>query len=321
MRCADWIIDRLSQYGCREAFGVTGGAVVHLFDAAESNDLFNVSYFNHEQSASFAAEAYAKYTSELSLCLVTTGPGATNALTGLAAAWLDSVPMVFISGQARSNNIIAGRNLRQVGTQEVDIISMVSGSTKKCLQITSIQELLDNFDEIIQNSFTGRPGPVWLDICVDILWSEMPKVETKPIAKETNYSSSEANYFYNSKLKSLLTNAKRPMLLLGGGCRMPILKDLENILNSLKIPFVTTWLGYDLISTKNDLHIGNLGMSGQRGANILAANADLLICIGSSVSTSVTSTLTYNFAPNAIRININKDPNEFSHTRSSFTLI
>ena len=120
----------------------------------------------------------------------------------------------------------------------------------------------------------------------------MPKVETKPIAKETNYSSSEANYFYNSKLKSLLTNAKRPMLLLGGGCRMPILKDLENILNSLKIPFVTTWLGYDLISTKNDLHIGNLGMSGQRGANILAANADLLICIGSSVSTSVTSTLT-----------------------------
>ena len=318
MHCADWIIQRLTQYGCREVFGVTGGAVVHLFDAAESDSLLNVSYFNHEQSAAFAAEAYAKYSSELSLCLVTTGPGATNALTGLAAAWLDSVPMVFISGQARSNNIIAGRSLRQVGTQEVDIVSMVSSSTKNCIQITSVQQLLDCFDAVILSAYNGRPGPVWFDICVDILWSEIPHCEIKEIPDFQLSNPTDPLYFYNTVLARLLSISKRPMLILGGGCRTPLINDLKHKLNSTGLPFATTWLGYDLISTDNPLHIGNIGMSGQRGANIMAANADLLICIASSVSTSVTSTLTSNFAPNAIRININIDLDEFSHTKEFF---
>ena len=318
MRCADWIIHRLSQYGCSEVFGVTGGAVVHLFDAAESNPSFNVSYFNHEQSAAFAAEAYAKYSSNLSICLVTTGPGATNALTGLSAAWLDSVPMIFISGQARSNHIIAGRNLRQVGTQEVDIISMVRSTTKNSVQITSLEQLAHCFDEIVSSAFVGRPGPVWLDICVDVLWSEMPDVTIKNPHHDQFLPSSDALLFCNSTLKDLVSISRRPMLLLGGGCRTPLIHDLEKILNTIGIPFVTTWLGYDLISTSNPLHIGNIGMSGQRGANIITANADLLISVGSSVSTSVTSTLTNNFAPNAIRINVNIDVDEFSHTKEFF---
>ena len=318
MRCADWIIHQLSVHGCREAFGVTGGAVVHLFDAAESNPYFNVSYFNHEQSAAFAAEAYAKYTSELSLCLVTTGPGATNALTGLAAAWLDSVPMLFISGQARSNHIIGGRSLRQVGTQEVDIISMVRSTTKSSVQITSIQQLVDTFDDIISSAFKGRPGPVWLDICVDILWSDLPNVDCTKSLDAPIVNNSNALHFYNSTLKDLISISKRPMLLLGGGCRTPLISDLEDILISVGIPFATTWLGYDLITTENPLHIGNIGMSGHRGANILAADSDLLICIGSSISTSVTSTLTYNFAPDAIRVNVNIDSDEFAHTKEFF---
>lgn len=318
MRCADWIIHRLSQYGCREIFGVTGGAVVHLFDAAEKHSFLSVSYFNHEQSAAFAAEAYAKYTSELSVCLVTTGPGATNALTGLSAAWLDSVPMVFISGQTRSNNTIAGRNLRQVGTQEVDIISMVQSSTKRCIQIKSPQELLDVFDSVVQSAFNGRPGPVWLDICVDVLWSQCPQTHHSSIPSIATSAFPEAKEFYNSTLTSLVAFSQRPMLLLGGGCRTPVINDLEYLLNSIGIPFATTWLGYDLVSTSSPLHVGNIGMSGQRGANLLAANADLLICIGSSVSTSVTSTITKNFAPSAIRVNVNIDVDDFSHTKEIF---
>ncbi|WP_413744856.1 thiamine pyrophosphate-binding protein [Synechococcus sp. MIT S9451] len=319
MRCADWIISRLNSFGCTEVFGVTGGAVVHLFDAAEINPSVNVSYFNHEQSASFAAEAFSKFSSTLSACIVTTGPGATNALTGLAAAWLDSIPMIFISGQARSNNIISSRPLRQVGTQEVDIVSMVSSMTKSCEQITSIRQLVDSFDAHIHNAYTGRPGPIWLDICVDVLWSEMndehllapppPSLPSPPLIS--------ANFF-NNILPSLFKKSRRPLLLMGGGCRNPVIPNLSSIISSIGIPFVTTWLGYDLVDTKHPLHMGHIGMSGQRGANLLVGNTDLLICVGSSVSNSVTSTIISNFAPNAIRVNVNIDPKDFSHTFNFF---
>lgn len=318
MRAADWIIRSLNSLGLKNIFGVTGGAVVHLFDAASQLEEVNTTFFNHEQSASFAVEAYVKATSEISLCVVTTGPGATNAITGLCGAWLDSVPAIYISGQARSNNLISGRPLRQVGTQEIDIIPMVSPVTKYARQIKSISELKISLIEALKARLEGRPGPVWLDIPVDILWSDFPE---KLLTKE-DIKNEPLNFKFDhidEIIKESLKESKRPLLLIGGGCRTPIIKDLEIKLNSINIPFVTTWLGHDLIPfSSNNLHLGHVGISGQRGANLSLGNCDLLISIASSISNSVTTTRIERFGSNAKRININIDSNEFTHTLDLF---
>ena len=303
MRVADWIIGSLYNFGLEKVFGVTGGAVVHLFDAASKNKDIDITFFNHEQSASFAAEAYTKLTGEIALCLVTTGPGATNALTGLSAAWLDSIPVFFISGQARSNNIIAGRNLRQVGTQEVNIIPVVKSLTNYSNQITNINQIKPQLITALKSRLSGRPGPVWLDIPVDILWSEFkePLLTPKEIVIDRGSNIDELKQV----LSKYLPSASKPLLLLGGGCRTPILEDLTESLETINIPFVTSWLGFDLIELSNKNHLGHVGMAGHRGANLAIGNCDLLIVIGSSVSTSITTTKPENFAHKAIKININ----------------
>ena len=316
MRVADWIIGSLYNFGLEKVFGVTGGAVVHLFDAASKNKDIDITFFNHEQSASFAAEAYTKLTGEIALCLVTTGPGATNALTGLSAAWLDSIPVFFISGQARSNNIIAGRNLRQVGTQEVNIIPVVKSLTNYSNQITNIDQIKLQLITALKSRLSGRPGPVWLDIPVDILWSEFkePLLTPKEIVIDRRSNIDELKQV----LSKYLPLASKPLLLLGGGCRTPILEDLPESLETINIPFVTSWLGFDLIELSNKNHLGHVGMAGHRGANLAIGNCDLLIVIGSSVSTSITTTKPENFAHKAIKININIEKKDFDHTQNFF---
>lgn len=318
MRAADWIIRSLHSLGLKNIFGVTGGAVVHLFDAAAQLEEVTTTFFNHEQSASFAVEAYVKITSEISTCIVTTGPGATNAITGLCGAWLDSVPAIYISGQARSNNLIDGRPLRQVGTQEIDIVPMVKPVTKYAVQIKKAEDLRKHLVNALKARNEGRPGPVWLDIPVDILWSEynedlLSKEEILP--NKISFETKKRNLI----ISKCLENSKKPLLLLGGGCRTPEIQNLEDKINKIGIPFVTTWLGHDLVDfSENELHVGHVGISGQRGSNISLGNCDLLIAIGSSISNSVTTTRIERFASNAKKINCNIDEKEFTHTLDLF---
>ena len=316
MRVADWIIGSLYNCGLEKVFGVTGGAVVHLFDAASKNKKIDITFFNHEQSAAFAAEAYTKLTGDIALCLVTTGPGATNALTGLSAAWLDSIPVFFISGQARSNNIIAGRNLRQVGTQEIDIIPVVKSLTNYSNQVTNINQIKPKLISALKSRLSGRPGPVWLDIPVDILWSEFQ--EPLLTHGEIIINSSSNMDELKQVLRKYLSLSSKPLLLLGGGCRTPILEKLPELLEKIDIPFVTTWLGFDLIELSAKNHLGHVGMAGHRGANLAIGSCDLLIVIGSSISTSVTTTKPENFAHKAIKININIEKKDFEHTQNFF---
>ena len=277
----------------------------------------DITFFNHEQSASFAVESYTKLTGEISLCVVTTGPGATNAITGLSAAWLDSIPSLFISGQARSNNIISGRSLRQVGTQEIDIIPVVNSLTNFSSQVSNISQIREKLLLALSHRLYGRPGPVWLDIPVDILWSEYNEDLLTKDDITQNIKSKNKNDIHKILEDSLLKSSK-PLLLLGGGCRSPEIKNLSDILDKINLPFVTTWLGFDLIEFRNKNNLGHIGMAGHRGGNLAVGNCDLLIVIGSSVSTSVTTTKTENFASNALRININVEEKDFDHTRNFF---
>ena len=189
-------------------------------------------------------------------------------------------------GQARSNNLIDGRLLRQVGTQEIDIVPMVTPVTKYAVQIKNISDVKEHFVNALKARLDKRPGPVWLDIPVDILWSEY----NEPLLKEDdiklnlkNKSSEKIDFFIND----VLSKSKRPLLLLGGGCRTPRISNLEEKLINIGIPFVTTWLGHDLVPfSESNLHLGHIGISGQRGANLAIGICDGLIAIGSSISNS-----------------------------------
>ena len=324
VKISDFIVKYLVSKGCKSFFGVTGGAVVHLFDSIKKNKQAEVTFFNHEQSASFAVESYSRLTKKLGVGIFTTGPGSTNAITGLTAAWLDSIPCIFISGQARSNQIVNGRPIRQVGTQEVEIIPVVKPLTKYATTILNVGDVLYELEKAIYYAISGRPGPVWLDIPVDISWSYL--------AKDVLYQNSfqELKIKKNKSilkkhlvsLQSLLNKSKSPLIIAGNGVRLSGSENLfKKFIKDKKIPFVLTWSFYDAVPSNNDCNIGNIGISGQRGANIAVQNSDLIIAIGTHLNSSIVSTRPEQFAPFAKIVINNIDKNEIVSSSLDYELV
>lgn len=314
VKASDLVISKLVDAGVDTFFGVTGGAAVHLFDSVDKHDEANLLFFNHEQSASFAVEAYAKIKKGLGAGIFTTGPGATNAITGLAAAWLDSTPCIFVSGQSRVNSTISGRKIRQVGTQEIDIVSVVKPITKYAVMVRDINELSYHIDYAIFLSQHGRKGPCWIDIPVDITWSELDLNSQKyfcpPIEKQ-DHTETRNTHQAPVIIADYLNNAKRPLVLVGQGVRSAgIENELLDYLKKLKLHFVVTWAMCDFCETDEPLYLGQLGISGQRGANMAVQNADTLVCFGTHLNNSITGTNYELFAKAAKKIVISNDPDE-----------
>ncbi len=319
IKISDLIIDELYKNGIDTIFGVTGGAVVHLFDSASRHPEILPVFFNHEQSAAFAVEAYAKSRNTLGAGIFTTGPGATNALTGLVAAWLDSIPCIYISGQVRANQTIGARKLRQVGTQEVDIVSIVGSVTNYAVTVRDIKEIKYHIQKAIFLSRNERPGPVWLDIPVDIQWSSIDEAELIVFDPEKEFP----EYFcknLNTQKKDIneiaqeLLVAKRPLILAGYGVRLSgAEKLLLRFAEKYQIPIITSWNICDMLESNHPLNIGRPGMAGQRGANLAIQNCDFLLSLGSHLNTSITGTLYDAFARDAKIAVIDVDQNELKH--------
>ena len=172
MKLTDVFAKTIKSLGINHVFGLQGGAVVHFFDSLEKFKV-GVTYNHHEESAALAATAYAKVTKNIGCAIVTTGPGSTNAITGLMAAWQDSVPCIFISGQARSNHVSYGKKVRQVGTQEVNICDIVRPITKYTKFISNKNQFIKELKKSIIICKSGRPGPVWLDVALEIQWADI----------------------------------------------------------------------------------------------------------------------------------------------------
>lgn len=317
IKVSDLVIQKLRDEGVTTFFGVTGGAVVHFFDSISKLKDTNSVFFNHEQSASFAVEAYAKANQNVGVGIFTTGPGATNALTGLTAAWLDSIPCIFISGQSRSTSTIGQRNLRQVGTQEVKIIDMVKPVTKYAVTVENILDIQYHLDKAIYFAKSGRPGPVWLDVPVDFSWSDVSRKDLRVFDSsklEIKESSLELPLNISSDLQDLFSNSKRPLVLVGQGCRLSNSeKKLEEFLENSQTPFVTTWNMSDFMEFDHALNIGRVGISGQRGANLAIQNCDLLICLGTHLNNSITGTIFDGFAREAKILVVNVDKDELDN--------
>lgn len=318
VKISDLVVNEIAKMGVDTFFGVTGGAAVHFFDSIDKNPELDAIYFNHEQGAAFAVEAYAKTSRKFGAGVFTTGPGATNALTGLTAAWLDSVPCIFISGQARSNQTINGRNLRQVGTQELDIVSMVKSVTKYAVTIFDIKTVKYHLHKAFYLACHGRPGPVWLDIPVDIQWSFIdtddlidfcPEPLCLPFKKDSQHLNSPV-----SQVAQIIRSAQRPIVLAGYGVRLSNAEEeLREFVQKYNIPFVSTWNLADWVKTDHYLNLGRPGLSGQRGANMALQNSDVIIVIGSHLNASIIGTRPEFFARDAQIVMVDIDVNELEH--------
>jgi acetolactate synthase I/II/III large subunit len=292
MRLADYVMQRIADAGVDHVFMVPGGGAMHLVDALGlRRDLEFVGTL-HEQAAAIAAEAYARVTNNLGVILVTTGPGGTNALTGVAGAWLESTPCLVISGQVKRADLKGALGVRQLGPQELDVVSLARPITKYAATILDPLAIAYELDKAIHLAKTGRPGPVWLDIPLDVQATQVdptalrrydePKAR-RPGGDDRNLSAQI------EKAIDLLNAAQRPVLLVGNGVRLAGGGSaLLELIDLLDIPVLTTWMGADLLWETHPRFYGKPGTVASRGANFTLQNADLLISVGARLDSSVT---------------------------------
>ena len=289
IRLADYVADFLVENGITDCFTVTGGGAMHLNDAFGHKEGLNCLYNHHEQACAIAAEAYARINNKIAAVCVTTGPGGTNAITGVIGGWLDSVPMLIISGQVRYDTSKRGMglNIRAGGDQEFDITCAVECMTKYCEMIEDPKRIRYALEKALYLAKTGRPGPCWIDIpvnyqgCIidtDELMGFDPTSEANDQAPTVSEATIDAVI---EKIKS----AERPVLYAGNGVRLAGAFDIfEQIVPRLNIPVVTGWDNIDMMADEDALYVGRGGIMGDRPGNFAVQNADLVLAVGNRLS-------------------------------------
>ena len=285
MKLSDYVMAFLAEKGIRHVFMLPGGGCMHLVDSIGRNGDLEYIPCLHEQAAAIAAESYAQNTNEVGAVLVTTGPGGTNAVTGLAAAWIDSTPVLFLSGQVKRSDRIGESGVRQMGSQEVDIVPIVAPLTKYAVTVMEPTEIRCVLEKAHYLAMHGRRGPVWIDIPLDVQAAEIdPSVLRgyEPPAEEPNVPASAI-----IEMRGLMEAAKRPVLLVGNGVKAAGAEAaLQKLRAKTGIPTLLTWKSIDLLDFDDPLYFGTPGGMGHRYANFVLQNADLLLVLGRSSSTS-----------------------------------
>lgn len=307
MNGAQWTIQALRNKNVNIIFGYPGGAIMPIYDALLDSNIEHL-LCRHEQGAIIAAIGYAKATGKVGVCFATSGPGATNLITGLADALLDSVPIIAITGQV---------GLELIGTdafQEVDVLGLSLACTKHSYLVSSIQELPNIIDEAFTIASSNRPGPVLIDIPKDIQLSTGDLISKYSI-KQYNYPDNNIDDINKARL--LISQSTQPVLYIGGGVGIAnAVNTLRQFIYSTKIPTVTTLKGLGAPSYTEDCYLGMLGMHGNQAANLAVQKCDLLIAIGARFDDRVTGALN-DFAPLAKIIHLDIDPAEFNKLRSA----
>jgi acetolactate synthase-1/2/3 large subunit len=315
---ADYVIERLASRGLKHLFFLPGGGCMYLVDAlARSKQVKGVALL-HEQSVGIAAEAYAQFTNRISACLVTTGPGATNAITPCAAAFTDSTPMLFISGQVKTSDNAKKFGVRQLGFQELPIVDVVTPITKKAIQLDWSMNIPTVIDDLINIAISGRPGPVWLDIPLDIQSSMIEEGDGnyKAIAIQENLNEETLDF---SSLLSDWKSAKRPLLLVGNGVRLANESDrVRHMMEVTNTPALLTWKMIDFLAEDDMLNAGRPGSIGQRHSNIVQQNCDFILCLGARLDLGQVAFRIDNFAPKANRYVCEIDSHEIDKLPDSY---
>jgi acetolactate synthase I/II/III large subunit len=314
MKLSDYMFSRLHEWGARHVFLITGGGAMHLNDSIGRSRL-SYTCTHHEQAAAMAAEGYARITGAPGVLNVTSGPGGINALNGVFGAWTDSIPMLILSGQVKRETCMATyglTNLRQLGDQEVDIIRIVKGITKYSVFVNDPESIAYHLERAWHLAQTGRHGPCWLDIPVDVQSAQIEPAELRhydPTEDALEFDLAEVR----SQVADVLARigkAARPVIFAGSGVRLGgALAEFEQVIRPLRIPVVTAWT-HDLIASDDELFCGRPGTIGERAGNFTVQNSDLLLVLGSRLNIRQTSYNWGSFARFATRIQVDVDPAE-----------
>lgn len=315
IKVAKYIADFFVSNGIEHVFTVTGGGAMHLNDALGHKEKLKCIYNHHEQACAIAAEAYTRLTGKLAAVCVTSGPGGTNAITGVLGGWLDSIPMFIVSGQVKRETTIWATDvpLRQLGDQEFNIIDSVKPMTKYAHMITEASEIRYHLEKALYLCLTGRGGPVWLDIPLDIQAAIVDTEGLKGFNPEQEFT--EKKPVYDTKLTNVIMEkirqAERPVILAGTGVRLAKAnEEFLNLIDKLQIPVVTAWNAHDLIGDTHPLNCGRPGTVGTRGGNFVIQNCDLLIVLGCRMNIRMISYNYHDFAKNAYKIIVDIDKYE-----------
>lgn len=309
IKLSDYVFQFLEKHGIKQAFMLPGGGAMHLDDSIGRSGI-SYTCFLHEQGAAIAAEAYGQHTNTPGLVLVTSGPGATNAITGVTAGWIDSTPMIVISGQSKRSDLVGDKGVRQIGSQEVQIIPMVKPITKYAVQILEPNEIKYHLERAYQEAVGGRPGPVWLDIPLDVQAVMVDEHELMEYIPEQELAEDSIDEAVN-KAYELIKESRKPLVIAGNGIKLAGGTNiLYELLKMLKIPVETTWKTIDMFGETEEEYVGHPGIMGDRGANLILQEADLILSVGCRLDTSVTAFNDKNFGKNAKKIIVDIDANE-----------
>jgi acetolactate synthase I/II/III large subunit len=322
VKLSDYIFQFVAELGIKHVFMLSGGGAMHLDDSLGRCKQIEYVCNLHEQACAIAAEAYAKVTSDLGVALVTTGPGGTNSITGVAGAWLDSTPCLFISGQVKRPDLKGTSGLRQLGVQEVDIVSLVAPITKYAVTVTDPSSIRYHLEKAVYLARRGRPGPVWIDVPLDVQAapideSTLPKFEPE---SETSALFDESRMREQvAQVVELLNQSERPLLLAGSGIRLARAgSDFLALVDRLAIPAeAATSLGIDLMPGDHPLFFGRPGPIAPRYANFILQNCDLLIAVGARLDMAMTAYAHEKLARGAKKVMVDIDPAEIAKMKTT----
>lgn len=322
MRIADYIAQKLSELGSN-CYSVTGGGSMHLNDAF-GKAAINVIYCHHEQACSMAAEAEARLTRIPAVVNVTTGPGGINAINGVFGAYTDSIPMIVVSGQVKRETLVRSYTTpwRQLGDQEVDIVKMVEGVTKYSTCVTEPEKIRFHLEKAIYLAVEGRPGPVWLDIPIDIQSMDVNIEDLEGFKpNELNSINIEEVDLLVSAVIDRIKLSERPVFYVGSGIHISGTQALFlQIARKLNIPVVTAWNSNDLIEDSDPLYVGRGGTIGNRSGNFVLQSADLIIVLGSRLNIRLVSYNWSSFAPHAFKVGVDIDIDELEKPTCLFDI-
>ncbi len=321
-KVAQIVADFLADKGVTDVFTITGGGAMHLNDALGHSPRLKCTYNHHEQACSIAAEGYARLTGKIAAVCVTSGPGGTNAITGVMGGYLDSVPMFVISGQVKRETTlwsVPDLKLRQLGDQEFPIVDAVSCMTKYAVMITEPNDIYYHLEKAWCLANSGRKGPVWLDIPLDVQAAPVEENELRHFEgseEEKEILAQEKPVYDDALTKEILekiSKAERPVMIVGEGIRFAGVKDkMLKVMDMLKIPVVTAWNAHDLVADDNPYYCGRPGTVGTRGGNFVMQGSDLILSMGCRLNIRQIS---YNFAgwsPDAYKIMVDIDEAELN---------
>jgi len=309
MKVSDYIVSFLEERGIKDVFLLSGGGMMHILDSLAQSKKINKYYNLHEQASGFCADGYSLYSGKIGVCLVTTGPGGTNTLTALTSSFIDSTPIVYISGQVTTASITRVPGVRQTGAQEADIVSIVKPVTKYAVTILQEKDIRYHLEKAFFIAEHERPGTVWLDVPLDIQ-SKVVDVEHlrtfDPLA-EGFIPTAKPVETDISEVYRLLKNAKRPVIMVGSGVRLAHAEEqFKQLVRTLQIPVVSSRRVRDLLINQDEkFYFGSVGANPERFANYILQNSDFMLSIGSGLRYYLTAYNDANFAPKADRIIVN----------------